>query len=182
LIEKFKPQRIANIHAIRDPGYGGVYADPRTDQHGIALGFETDRQLALDIADHIHQNGGNVAGNKLEKKPTALYYKDPLPAAAGQYQKRNMTGSVLNGKRGSGVSLGTWGSTAITNEIIKEKNRDAMRILTIEYPGYKRPVDYETKSQQLFHHRQVGLYAEAVDKYFLGSFYTEAESVSLTRN
>jgi hypothetical protein len=181
LIEKFRPQRIANIHAIRDPGYGGVYADPRTDHRGIALGFKTDRFLALNIATHIKELGGNVAGNKLDKKPTALYYKDPEPAPAGQYQKRNMTGSVLNAKRGSGVSLGTWGSTAISNEAVPEKKRDAMRILTIEYPGYKRPVDYETKEQQLFHLKQVGWYAAALDKYFLGAYYLEDEASGFVR-
>ncbi|MEI9809909.1 MAG: hypothetical protein WDO16_19705 [Bacteroidota bacterium] len=138
LIQDFKPQRIANIHAIRDMSYGGVYADPRTDHKGFALGYSSDSSLAVDIATYIHLGGGNVAGNGLAKKPTALYYKDPLPVLPGNLQKRNMTGSALNAKRGSGVSLGTWASTAVANEKDAARNREAMRILTIEYPGYKK--------------------------------------------
>lgn len=179
LITDFKPLRVANIHAIRDPNYGGVYADPRTDNKGIALGYETDSKLALDIARYIADHGGNVAGNKLAKSPTALYYKDPEPVPAGAFQRRNMTGSVLNAKRGSGVSLGTWGSTAIEGESDPSKNRDAMRILTIEYPGYKRPMDYPVRSQQLFQQEQVRLYATAIETYFLGMYYTETEMNSL---
>jgi hypothetical protein len=179
LIQLFKPQRVANLHAIRNTDYGGIYADPRTDHKGIALGYSSDSSLAVNMAFLIHRQGGNVAGNKLDKKPTALYYKDPVPAPAGQFQKRNMTGSVLNAKRGSGVSLGTWGSTAVFDETDATKNRDAMRILTLEYPGYKRPSDYKTETQQLFHQKQVTLFAAAIEKYFLGRYHTEKESDGL---
>jgi hypothetical protein len=173
LIQSFKPQRIANLHAIRDMNYGGVYADPRTDHLGFALGYATDSSLAVDIASYIHQGGGKVAGNNLVKNPTALYYKDPVPVAAGYPQKRNMTGSALNAKRGSGVSLGTWASTAVANEKDPAKNREAMRILTIEYPGYKRPADYQSESQQLFQQKQTELFAKAIETFFLGNYYRE---------
>jgi hypothetical protein len=176
LIQAFKPQRVANIHAIRNMDYGGVYADPRTDHNGLALGYTSDSSLAIQIARFIHRQGGNVAGNHLDKKPTALYYMDPAPAPKGILQKRNMTGSVLNAKRGSGVSLGTWGSTAVVNDKDVSKNRDAMRILTIEYPGYKRPVDYTFKAQQLFQHRQVELFASAINTIFLQEYFVEDAS------
>ena len=39
LIGEYHPQRIVNLHAIRDTNYAGVYADPRTDQNSIALGL-----------------------------------------------------------------------------------------------------------------------------------------------
>lgn len=173
LIQSFRPQRIANIHAIRDVNYGGVYADPRTDQKGFALGYSTDSSLAVNIASYIKENGGNVAGNKLDKMPTALYYKDPIPAPAGSLQKRNMSGTVLQAKRGSGVSLGTWASTAIAHEQDPSRNRDAMRILTIEYPGYKRPDDYKTEAQQLFQHKQTEIFAAAIRRFFTGPYFTE---------
>ncbi|MBL7738933.1 MAG: hypothetical protein JNK14_06910 [Chitinophagaceae bacterium] len=176
LIHLFKPQRIANIHAIRDTSYGGIYADPRTDQHGLALGYTTDSILAIGMASFIHQRGGNVAGNKPDRSPTALYYKDPRPSPAGFLQKRNMTGSVLNAKRGSGVSLGTWGSTAIVNEKDSLKNRDAMRVITIEYPGYKRSSDHSTVSRRLAEQRQTELFAAAIKDIFLANFCPEAES------
>jgi hypothetical protein len=182
LLQLFKPQRIANLHAIRDMNYGGVYADPRADHNGLASGYSSDSSLAVKMASYIHQQGGNVTGNNLHKKPTALYYKDPAPAQAGSLQKRNMTGTTLNLKRGSGVSLGTWGSTAIANEKDPSKNREAMRILTIEYPGYKRPLDYKTEAQQLLQQKQTELFAAAIETIFLGQHFTENEVIGIANN
>ncbi|MEI9945887.1 MAG: hypothetical protein WDN26_16910 [Chitinophagaceae bacterium] len=171
LIQSFRPQRIINIHAIRNTGYGGVYADPRTDDRGIALGYASDSSLAIAMAEYIDEGGGNVNGNHLNKKPTALYYKDPLPAPAGFFQKRNMTGSSLNANRGSGVSLGTWASTAVANEEDPSKSREAMRIITMEYPGCKRPVDYSSEAEQLLQQNQIELFASSVYRIFLGNYF-----------
>ena len=63
-----RPQRIVNLHAIRDTNYAGVFADPRTDHKSIALGYETDSSLAIAIAKHIQQNGGYIPGNRLTTK------------------------------------------------------------------------------------------------------------------
>lgn len=178
LIQEFKPHRVANLHAIRNTNYGGVYADPRTDHMGVALGFETDSKLALSIARAIEKNGGNVHGNNLRKKPTALYYKDPTPAPAGQVQKRNMTSSMLKANRGSGVSLGTWGATAVYDEERPEYNRPAMRILTIEYPGCKRPTDYTKPLERKLQKNQVTTYAMAIYRYFLGEYYVEEDTTA----
>lgn len=179
LIQDFKPQRIANIHAIRDTDYGGIYADPRTDHKGFALGYDSDSSLAVEIAKYIDQRGGNVAGNRLDKKATSLYYKDPTPMLKGVLQKRNMTGSLLHGHRGSGVSLGTWAATAIVHEKDPSKSRDAMRIITIEYPGYKRPVDYPTEAKRESQQKQVELFASALQTVFLGRFFVENERFDL---
>ncbi len=178
LIQEFKPHRLANLHAIRNPNFGGVYADPRTDHLGAALGFSSDSSLAVLMAKAINMKGGNVAGNNLKKKPTALYYKDPKPAQPGEYQQRNMTGAKLNANRGSGVSLGTWGSTAVVHEENPSLNRPAMRILTIEYPGCKRPADYKKPNERMFQEKQVLAYAAAIKEYFLGEhFIEELESI-----
>jgi len=179
LIQSFRPQRIINVHAIRNMDYGGVYADPRTDHNGIALGYESDSKLAIEIAGFINDRGGHVEGNNLDKEPTALYYKDPIPVPAGFIQKRNMTGSVLNANRGSGISLGTWASTAVAHANNPENNRDAIRIITMEYPGYKRPVDYGTKSEQLFQQKQIELFAAAIRIIFLGNYFTEEKAGDL---
>ena len=173
LISEFHPQRIVNLHAIRDTNYAGVYADPRTDHKSIALGFATDSSLAIEIAKHVDKNGGYIPGNRLTKKPNALYYKDPPPVAAGEFQKRNFSGSSLPGKRGGGVSLGTWASTAVFDELDTTKNRDAMRILTMEFPGSKRPIDYNLKKEQDFYQRQVELYAAALHDVFLQDYFIE---------
>ncbi len=181
LIQTFKPQRVINVHAIRNTNYGGVYADPRTDNTGIALGYSSDSQLAIAIARYIDDHGGNVNGNNLYSNPTALYYKDPEPVAAGDYQKRNMTGSALNAHRGSGVSLGTWASTAVVNAGDPSRNRDAMRIITMEYPGCKRPVDYSNPIDRQFQQKQVEVFASSIRLVFLGSYYLEEKSTNRTR-
>ena len=173
LIGEFQPQRIVNLHAIRDKNYAGVFADPRTDHNGIALGYDTDSSLAVEVAKHINQNGGYVPGNHLATNPNALYYKDPQPVAAGQFQKRNFSGSFLPGKRGGGVSLGTWASTAVVDANDSTRNREAMRILTIEFPGSKRPIDYNSKKEQNFYQKQVESYAAALYDVFLQDYFTE---------
>ena len=181
LIQKFHPQRIMNIHAIRNSSYGGVYADPRTDHTGIALGYSSDSSLAIEMAAYIDTRGGNVKGNNLDKKPTALYYKDPMPSAAGLVQKRNITGSVLHAHRGTGISLGTWASTAVVNDQDPSKNRDAIRVITMEYPGCKRPEDYKSVSDQLFQLKQVELFASSVHVIFLGNYFTENRIYDLVK-
>lgn len=178
LIDEFRPDRIANIHAIRDEAQAGIYADPRTDSKGFALGFETDSSLAIDMAMYIHGQGGEVPGNKLNKRPSALYYKDPMVAPAGQAQKRNPYGSTLPSNRGHGVSLGTWASTAVEDHEFPASNRDAMRLITIEFPGYKASEHYATSAQQQHCSRQVALYASSILHVFLGNYYSENISVT----
>lgn len=134
LIQEHKPSHIINLHAIRDVSKAGIYADPRTDCKGFALGFEPDSVIAVSIAMDIYKKGGCVTGNNLSSNPTALYYKDPLIAPAGTLQKRNLHGSLLPGNRGNGVSLGTWASTSVCeNDMV---TRNASSLITIEFPGY----------------------------------------------
>jgi hypothetical protein len=168
LISALKPERIASIHGIRDLKYAGIYADPRTDDRGYALGFESDSTLAIEMAQWVYENNGFVPGNMLHIKPTALYYKDPSPVMKGVFQPRNFSGSSLPGNRGSGILLGTWGSTAISGAQDPQMNRDAMRIVTIEFPGYKRPGDYKNSKHQMWIREQVQLYAFSIARIFLG--------------
>ena len=172
LINEYQPQRIVNLHSIRTTTNAGIFADPRTDHRGIALGYSSDSSLAIAIARAVQQNGGYIPGNRLHKKPTAVYYKDPAPVAAGLYQKRNYTGSPLPGQRGGGVSLGTWAATAVCDDNDPSKNRDAIRIITLEFPGSKRPIDHKKELQPFYQH-QVKVYAMALKKVFLGNFFTE---------
>jgi hypothetical protein len=182
LIRDFNPARIVNIHAIRNPGYGGIYADPRTDANGIALGFTSDSSLAVAMARFVDAQGGNVAGNKLDEGATALYYKDPAPAPAGFIQKRNMAGSALNAHRGCGISLGTWASTAVRDSSDPAHNREAIRIITMEYPGCKRPGDYPVDRDAAFHQNQVGIFAGSIHQIFLQDYFTEIEDSHWTKN
>jgi len=173
LIDQFRPQRIVNLHAIRDTSHAGVFADPRTDEKGFALGYETDSSLAVAIAKQIQQTGGYIPGNRLNKNPAAFYYKDPAPAPAGFLQKRNFSGSSLPGKRGGGVSLGTWASTAVVDETNPAKNREAIRLITMEFPGSKRPSDYTQRNEQAFYQQNIELYAAALKNIFLKEYFVE---------
>lgn len=172
LIQEYHPDRIVNVHAIRNPLFAGIYADPRTDCNGIALGYETDSLLALQMARFIHKKGGNVKGNALDsKKPTTLYITDPAIAPKGAVQKRALTGSYLPNRRGTGVSLGAWASTAVCDAELNQY-RNAIRVITIEFPGNKRPTDY-TPAEQQEHQKQTQLYSAAIAQIFLGNHFTE---------
>jgi hypothetical protein len=54
-------------------------------------------------------------------------------------------------------------------------NREAMRILTIEFPGYKRPADYKEVNQKNYFNRQVELYASAIEQIFLKEYFVEED-------
>ncbi len=164
LIQSFRPSRIANIHAIRDVSKAGIFADPRTDCKGTALGFENDSSLAVSIARIIHEGGGMVSGNKIDTDPNALYHCDPRAAAAGQVQKRNLHGSKLPSNRGYGVSLGGWATTAVCGD---NDARDAMMLFTVEFPGYKAASQITTGAELQQHQQNTRLYAAALLKIFL---------------
>lgn len=155
LIQSFKPQRIASVHAIRDEAKAGFFADPRTDALGIALGFESDSVLVMQMAQKAIQSGYRPRGNYRGPRPTAHYHLDPSPVKAGHWQARNTSGSRLRGHCGRGISLGTWASTAVSNESDTLLNRPALQMITIEFPGSYRPGDgpvaETTKIQQTIH-------------------------------
>jgi len=173
IIAAFNPQRIVNIHAIRETNHAGIFADPRTDSKGKALGYETDSSLAIDMSVFIQKNGGSASGNHHNGIPTTRYHNDPSIAAPGEWQARNTKGSGLPGGRGEGISLGSWASTEVNDPENPVYNRPAMRILTMEFPGYKRPRDYADAFQQEMCAENVRHYANAIHAIFLHNFYVE---------
>jgi len=176
LIQAYAPERIVNVHAIKDYGKAGIYADPRTDCEGRALGFSSDSTLAVTMAKYIDEKGGNVAGNKIKTAPTALYYLDPKPAVFGEPQQRNLTGANMKGKI-NGVSLGSWASSAVCDEKANYF-RPAMRILTMEFPGYKKPSEYKHADDKKWFKDLVGLYAASIYNYFLQEYCVEENEVA----
>jgi hypothetical protein len=172
-IQEFHPQRIINLHAIRTVEQAGIYADPRTNNRGMALEYGTDSSLAVDMAVYIETKGGSAPGNKLQKSPSSVYHADPPVKPAGEMQRRNLQGSKLPGKRGYGVSLGSWASTAVADQVNTAYNRPAIRLLTMEFPGYKRPADYKDPEARMNCIKQVELYAAAIREVFLGDKYLE---------
>ena len=172
LIRDFRPSRIASIHAIRDTRYAGFFADPRTDAKGFALGYDSDSSLAVEMSLHALTIGSSIRGNLVDGKLNAVYCKDPMPVQRGQFQKRNMKGSPMPGHGSAGVSLGTWGTTAVNDSSDAGNDREAMRVITIEFPGSKRPRDY-VGERRLVCEREVEAYASAIRNVFLQERYLE---------
>lgn len=168
LIRDFLPERIINLHAIRDIRCAGIFADPRTDASQVALGYSSDSILAIGMAKYIVGNGGNAPGNHLDTRPNALYHHDPPIAEPGFFQKRNFSGSCLTAGRGNGVSLGSWAATAVQDSL-PGLNRPAITMLTLEFPGCKRPGDYADPAQREVVSKQIKVYAEAIRYVFLRS-------------
>ena len=171
LVQTYLPQRLISIHAIRDPGRAGVFADPRTDCRGTALGFATDQQLALLMANDITCAGGVCPGNNLAVAPTALYYLDPLVAPEGQEQVRSYQLQTGAG-RGTGVSLGTWCSTAVCDDV-RAYNRPAIRTLTMEFPGYQIPAEFSLDEDRKKCLQLIQAYASSIRTVFLHAFLVE---------
>ena len=166
MIQEFKPERIASVHAIRNTTLAGIYADPRTDCNGLATGYYADSALAVGMALHIQNNNGSVPGNHLTTSPTSVYHTDPHIAPAGQVQKRTFHGNNYTGKRSYGVSLGSWASTAVcSDEGLMQ--RKATILLTIEFPGSKRPNDYAIENERSQCLINIQAYANAIGAVFL---------------
>lgn len=170
LIQEYRPSRIVNLHAIRDLGKAGIFADPRTDCRGMALGFETDSSLAIMMASRIREGGGKAPGNFSGTLPTALYYHDPAIAASGSLQQRNTHGSQLPGNRGYGISLGGWAATAVCDG---KNDREAIRLITVEFPGYKSFLYYSGEAEKLLYLKNLQLYAASIAEIFLGNLLVE---------
>jgi hypothetical protein len=176
LIQEYRPHRVISIHSIRDRTKAGVFADPRTDCEGMALGFDPDRELALLLAKHIVDSGGACPGNRLESAPTALYYSDPPPAPVGKKQVRSYQRSGVD-KKAHGVTLGTWCSTAVcSSEPAYE--RPAIRTLTLEFPGYKKVGEYSTAVERENAYRMMQAYASSIRQCFLQAFLVEENSLA----
>jgi hypothetical protein len=169
LIQDYLPSRIVNLHAIKDITKAGIYADPRTDCDGYALGFSTDSSLAVSMATLIENGGGKVPGNNLQQAPTALYYHDPEIVSVGFFQKRNFLGSSMPNSRGYGASLGGWASTAVCDEA---GQRNASRLITVEFPGYQPSSAYEGEDKTACM-LNIKLYVHAVRKIFLEENFAE---------
>ncbi|NTS43866.1 hypothetical protein HRG84_23500 [Flavisolibacter sp. BT320] len=179
LLQTVKPDRLVSIHAIKDKARAGVFADPRTDCSGYALGYDSDKALALLMAQRIQELGGICPGNNLEAEPTTLYYLDPPVAQQGQKQERSFDGSKGTG-RGIGVSLGSWSSTAVCHEE-ESLSRPAIRTFTMEFPGYKRPIEYKTEADQKLFEKLVQVYASSIHNIFLQSYFVEEGQEPATR-
>ena len=167
LIGFIRPTLIISLHSISNLEFAGVFADPRTDSNGEAIGFYEDSFLAIKVANNILRDGGNVNGNRLKSTPNAIYYTDPSAVAKGKFQARNFGDSVANNKRGYGVSFGSWCSTDISDPENSKDNREAIQILTIEFPGYNRSIDFNDSISKKSVQNELRAYTSAIVGIFL---------------
>jgi hypothetical protein len=173
LIDKIKPSRVVSVHAMHSDSSAGIFADPRTDQNQSALGYDSDRALALEMARLAKSRGAAVSGNRLgSKQENTTYALDPPIAQAGKQQQRSR-GQATADHRGEGVSLGGWGSTAVCDAAHPERNRSAMRIITIEMPRGQRSHDMQTQAQQNARSLVVQAHVDAIREIFLGPSQVE---------
>lgn len=167
LIQLLGPRRMVSLHAIRDKSKAGVFADPRTDSKGIALGFAEDSILAITMAKYIETQGGSAPSNLLNGNASARYPLDPEIVPAGTLQPRSSCGSVLPNNKGCGISLGSWASTAVDDTVNSLYSRPSITIITIEFPGLHRPADIKDEKERTWCSRQIELYAASIQNIFL---------------
>jgi hypothetical protein len=159
LIDTFRPERIASVHAHRTCSQAGIYADPRTDAAGIALGFAPDEQLALAMARMAASRGAKVPGNRLdEPQPNAVYPLDPDVVPTGQRQPRETK---------DGISLGGWGSTEVVDTAHPTRNRPAMTVITVEVQTAHRIQDQASQAAKETRRREFDAIAVALRDVFL---------------
>jgi len=182
LIERFRPTRIASIHS-KHAGTGheaGIYADPRTDYKGTAIGYTDDEDLALKMAN-LAKDKAEVPGNKLDSIPTGRYPQDPPIAGVGEMQERetNEPDPKKPKKREKpkglqGVSLGGWGSTAVCDPAKPAANRAAMRVITVEVHDASRVQDVE-ESKKAARQAEINAEVSALREIFLGDVNVEKD-------
>lgn len=166
IIQHFRPAGIVSVHAIRSKSQAGIYADPRTDCNSVSLGYSGDSLLAITMAKHIDKLGAEVPGNKLAGVPTTIYYKDPQNITAGFIQPRSFRLMRANASKDYGVSLGTWAATTVCDHR-GNRIRKASRVITVEFPGSKRPEDYTQQDEQEKCRKAIVAYASAIRHVFL---------------
>jgi hypothetical protein len=131
VIQEFKPERIASVHAksMRGKGRPGIFADPHSwsasatanDILAAELRTQRDANLALGMARHAATKGARTPGNRLSltcvksRCPTWVYGEPPAA---------------------TGTSLGEWGPQATPA-------RPAAAVITVEvqhfYPSEPMP-------------------------------------------
>lgn len=105
LIRRFRPQRIASVHALRRPSSAGIYSDPHRGA-GTALGDD-----AADLAKRMHAIAKELGGGVPGSGP-----------GSGRYPHQSAVAD-------EGVSLGEWGSQPVN---AGPYTRDAIPVITIE--------------------------------------------------
>ncbi|HKP76470.1 MAG TPA: hypothetical protein VJT67_13160, partial [Longimicrobiaceae bacterium] len=128
LIERFRPTRIASVHATWDKPKAGIFSDPHTvsaaakakaGKAGEAALIaaadkktKDDEALAIKMATEADKQGAKVPGNKLSSGTPNPGWQAPTPG---------------------GTSMGGWGPSDVTEG--KPSDRGSMTVITVEVSG-----------------------------------------------
>ena len=115
-------------------------------------------------------HGSELSFIQLLQQPTIRFHSDYPAAEAGTFQKRNFLDSNFPNKRGFGVSLGSWATTAIQDG---NATRPAIKLITMEFPGCKGPEHYTAKELQLWSQQEISRYTTSVLEVFLKNKITD---------
>jgi hypothetical protein len=135
LIDRFKPMRIASLHAIKDPKDAGIYADPHPSTITTAgpqkeLGERADK-LAQFMAEEAKKRGAKVPGNFREGSFSSLYPGQDPKLSEEQIKKENKKGRSF-GQWGPGT-----GALVLTIEVNEQHASDS----SVEHPGRDKELE-----------------------------------------
>jgi hypothetical protein len=153
LIERFRPSRIASVHAKRGEDVPGIFADPHTtaskatksEQQAASKASKRDGDLALEMARLAKRRGANVPGNRLNSSPNSMYPID-------------------NSKEGT--SLGSWGPRAISEG--GAEDRASMTVITVEVQHYESSSAESTEAGRANRIKELEAHRDALREIFLG--------------
>jgi hypothetical protein len=128
LIERFRPSRIASVHATWDKPKAGIFSDPHTvsaaakakagaaGTPALEAAAKTktrdDEALAIKMATEAEKKGAKVPGNKLSSGTPNPGWSAPTPG---------------------GTSMGGWGPSDVTEG--KPTDRGSISVITVEVSG-----------------------------------------------
>lgn len=169
LIARFRPERIASVHANRratgmkrgGPG-SGVFVDPAHPTRTTTLpdprvkDKNADRdhpataedRLAAHMARLVVARGGRAGGNFVDTRKGKSWEERPV----GQ-TRYDPAGTLHN----TGVSLGGLGP------------RLGMTVVTVEVPWYEGSASYKAGKQREAREKELSAYAASLEEVFLGS-------------
>jgi hypothetical protein len=135
LIDRFKPTRVASLHAIKDPKDAGIYADPHPSTIGTAgpqkdLADRADK-LAQFMAEKAQKEGAKVPGNFREGSFSSLYPGQDPKLSEEQIKREN--------KRGR--SFGQWGPGTGAIVLTIEVNEQHATDSPVEHPGRDKELE-----------------------------------------
>src|SRR5829696_4961887 len=135
LIDRFKPTRIAALHAIKDPKDAEIYADPHPTAAGPSAQERELSQRADKLAEMMSteaaKQGAKVPGNTREGKFSSLYSGQDPKLSADQIKKENKAGRSL-GQWGPGT-----GAVVLTIEVNEQHASDS----PVEHPGRDKELE-----------------------------------------